>query len=259
MPFWPRLRSRNDRDAESLEQRIRAMEAALKRSGERVWTDFERRAMAAIAVVMLTGGFTCGIYREPIKQSFFDAARAVRLAKAGSTEPYAAYNNGDYRTALRLARPLAEDEDARAQSLLGLMFYRGHGVSRDYQEAAKWFRLAADQGDVDAQFHLGVMYSEGRGVPEDYNEGARWFQLAADQGDGQAQYNLGVFYFNAQAGRRPDIVSAYMWFNLAAAHFKPSDPRRNTAIRSRELVEKQLTPEQLAEGQRRARERMPAA
>jgi hypothetical protein len=45
-----------------------------------------------------------------------------------------------------------------------------------------------------------------------------------------------------------------MWFKLAAAYFKPSDPRRNMAISSRELVEEQLRPEQLSEAQRRARE-----
>jgi TPR repeat protein len=126
---------------------------------------------------------------------------------------------------------------------------------RDYAEAAKWFRLAADQ--VDAQFYLGVMYSEGLGVPEDYAEGAKWYQLAANQGDPQAQYNLGVFYSKAQLGGRPDYLSSYMWFNIAAAHFKPSDPRRNTAINSRELVAQFLTAEQLAQAQRRAREWTP--
>jgi uncharacterized protein len=259
MSFLPPWRSGRDREAEALRQRVRALEAALKRSQDDAsrWTGLRREVTAVIAVVMLATGFTLGVYREPIKQSFIGVAGAVGLAKPRADEPYAAYHNGDYRTALRLARPLAEDEDARAQSLLGLMLYRGQGVAQDYQEAAKWFRLAADQGDVDAQFYLGVMYTEGLGLPQDYAEGAKWFRLAADQGDAQAQYNLGVFYSKGEAGRQPDFVSAYMWFNLAAAHFKPSDPRRNKAISSRELVEKQLRPEQLAEAQRRAREWTP--
>jgi TPR repeat protein len=258
MSFLPRLRFGRDREAEVLRQRVRALEAALKRSSERPnqWT-LKREVAAAIAVVILAAGFTLGVYRDPIKQSVVGVARVVGIAKERA-DPYASYNNGDYRTALRLARVLADENDARAQSLMGLMFYRGQGVSRDYTEAAKWFRLAADQGDVDAQFYLGVMYSDGLGVPEDYAEGARWYRLAADQGEPQAQYNLGVYYSKAQLGGRPDFVSAYMWFNLAAAHFKPSDPRRNTAINSRELVEKQMTAEQLAEAQKRAREWTPA-
>jgi uncharacterized protein len=260
MWFLPRSRSRRERETEVLRQRALALEAALRHSQESagVLTQFTRRVRAAIAVVMVALGFTIAVYREPIKQSFVGVARAVGLAKPGAEEPYAAYHNGDYRLALRLVVPLAEDGDARAQSLLGLMSYRGQGTSQDYEAAAKWFRLSADQGDIDAQFYLGVMYSEGRGVPQDYAEGARWYRLAADQGEAQAQYNLGIYYANGQAGMRPDFVSAYMWFNLAAVHFKQSDPRRNRAISSRELMGKQLTEGQLAEAQRRAREWTPA-
>jgi uncharacterized protein len=256
MSFLPRLRFGKDRETEALRQRVHALHAELKLSTERAGpgTKFTPTVTSAIAVLMLALGFALGVYREPIKQSFIGMARAVGLARA--VEPYAAYHNGDYATALRLAR--GYEDDPRAQSLLGLMSYRGQGVPRDYREAAKWFRLAADQGDVDAQFHLGVMYSEGQGVPQNHVEGAKWYRLAADQGDAQAQYNLGVFHTNGQAGREPDFVSAYMWFNLAASQFAASDPRRSTAINSRDLVAQRLTPDQLVEGQRRARERTPA-
>jgi uncharacterized protein len=259
MWFLPRSRSGREREAEVLRQRVQALEAALRHSQENAHqrTQFTRRVRAAIGMVMVAVGFTIAVYREPIKQSFVGMARAVGLAKPGAEEPYAAYHNGDYRSALRLAVPLAEDGDARAQSLLGLMFYRGQGRAQDYEAAAKWFRLAADHGDMDAQFYLGLIYTEGRGVPQDYAEAARWYRLAADQGEPQAQYNLGAYYANGQAGRRPDFVNAYMWFNLAAVHFKQSDPRRNRAINSRELMAKQLTEEQLAEAQRRAREWTP--
>jgi TPR repeat protein len=212
----------------------------------------------AIGIVGLALGFMLAAYREPIKQSFVGVARAVGLAKPGADEPYAAYHNGDYQSAMRLAVPIAKDGDASAQSLLGLMLYLGQGTSQDYASAANWFRLAAEQGDIDAQFYLGVMYTEGKGVPRDYAEGARWYRLAADQGEPQAQYNLGVHYANGMAAGRPDYVMAYMWFNLAAAHFKQSDPRRTRAITSRELMAKQLSEEQLVEAQRLAREWAPA-
>jgi TPR repeat protein len=261
MSFLPRLRFGRDPETESLERRVSALQTALKRSSEVAgrWTGFRRAVTAAIAVIMLTLGFALGVYREPIKQSITGLARAVGLARptARADEPYPAYHNGDYATALRLASVLAQDEgDARAQSLLGLMYYRGQGVPQDYTDAAKWFRRAADQGDVDAQFYLGVMFSEGQGLPQDYPEGAKWFRLAADQGDAQAQYNLGVFYATGQAGR-PDNVSAYMWFNLAAAHFAASDPRRSTAIGGRDLVANRMTNDQIAEAQKRAREWRP--
>ena len=38
----------------------------------------------------------------------------------------------------------------------------------DYATALKEFRLLAEQGDADAQFNLGVMYEDGQGVTQDY-------------------------------------------------------------------------------------------
>ncbi len=40
----------------------------------------------------------------------------------------------------------------------------------DYATALREFRPLAEQGDVDAQFNLGLMYSKGQGVPQDYAE-----------------------------------------------------------------------------------------
>ena len=62
----------------------------------------------------------------------------------------AAYANGDYATALRLLRPLANQGDASAQFYLGAMYDTGQGVPQDYPEAVKWYRKAAEQGDAKA-------------------------------------------------------------------------------------------------------------
>jgi TPR repeat protein len=75
-----------------------------------------------------------------------------------------AYKKGDYSTALKELRPLAEHGDAQAQGVLGRMYDFGHGVPQDYKEAVKWYRLAADQGLATAQNHLGWMYR--KPVPE---------------------------------------------------------------------------------------------
>ena len=48
-----------------------------------------------------------------------------------------AYKRGDYDTALKEWRPLAEQGDAVAQNNLGGMYHNSQGVSKDYQEAAK--------------------------------------------------------------------------------------------------------------------------
>ena len=50
-----------------------------------------------------------------------------------------------------------------------------------------------------------------------------------------------------------DVVEAYKWFNLAAAQ------GNTNAVNNREVVRRQLTPEQINEGQNRALKFKPAA
>ena len=97
-----------------------------------------------------------------------------------------AANNGDYSTALRLYRQLAERGDARAQNKVGVMI-----ADSNPKEAVKWYKLAAAQGYAEAEFRLGLMYEEGNGVPRDKDEAAKWYKLAAEHGYLEAQYKLG--------------------------------------------------------------------
>ncbi len=57
----------------------------------------------------------------------------------------------------------------------------------DYDTALKEFRPLAEQGHTEAQWSLGVMYERGRGVPKDYVQAYRWYTLAASQGDDLAE------------------------------------------------------------------------
>ncbi len=121
-----------------------------------------KRILAGVVLsLMLTGGAAAGPFEDGL----------------------AAYNRGDYATALRLWRPLAEGGIATTQYNLGVMYAKGQGVRQDDAEAVKWYRLAAKQGHARAQYNLGVMYNEGRGVPQDYAEAVKWYRLAAKQGN----------------------------------------------------------------------------
>jgi TPR repeat protein len=51
---------------------------------------------------------------------------------------WAAAQRGNYATALREWRPLAEQGDAGAQYNLGVMYENGQGVPQDHAEAVKW-------------------------------------------------------------------------------------------------------------------------
>jgi TPR repeat protein len=94
-----------------------------------------------------------------------------------------AYKKGDYVTAAKEWRSLAEDGDAASQYNLGLLYVDGHGVPQDYSEAAKWFRRAAEQGYTLAQHNLGAMYGSGQGVRRDYVEAYKWLNICSAKGN----------------------------------------------------------------------------
>jgi TPR repeat protein len=148
-------------------------------------------------------------------------------------------------------RGLAEQGDAAAQYKLGVRYDRGQGVSQDYQEALHWYRLAAAQGHSAAQYNLCMMSDVGQGLPQDYLEALRWCRLAADQGQGRAMYNLGLHYQKGQ-GVLPDVIQAHKWYNLAAA------AGYEQGAKMRDRLAKDMTPAQVAEAHRLAREWKPA-
>jgi len=183
---------------------------------------------------------------------------AVAMLEAANAGPFdvalAAAEQGDYVTALRLWRSLAEQGDADAQYNLGVMYGNGDGVPRDYAEAMKWHRKAADQGNGNAQFNLGFMYDLGRGMPQSYIDAAKWYSLAANQGVAIAQFKLGVMYHHGQ-GVPQDYVRAHMWFSLAALQFPASEmENRDEAVKARDFVASKMTSAEIAEAQKLARE-----
>ena len=72
-------------------------------------------------------------------------------------------------------------------------------------------------------------------------------RLAAAQGNAGAQSNLGTMYGKGQ-GVPMDDVRAHMWFNLAAVKGDA------IAVKNRDIIAKRLTPQQMAEAQKLARE-----
>ena len=62
-----------------------------------------------------------------------------------------------------------------------------------------------------------------------------------------AQSNLGLMYAQGQ-GVPMDTVRAHMWFNLAAAMGNAD------ALKNRDIAARKMTPDQMAEAQKMARE-----
>lgn len=169
----------------------------------------------------------------------------------------AAHERGDYATAFRLMKPLAENGDVKAQHNLGVMYDYGRGRPQDSTNALKWYRSAAEHGFPESQHNLGHMYYQGQGVPQNYAEAAKWYRRAADQGMADSQVNLGIMYYHGQGVSR-DYVLAHMWLSLAASQY-PESVRENLnkAIHFKEIVNSLMTPAQIAEAQRLAKEWKP--
>ena len=169
------------------------------------------------------GGFT---------PAMFNLGRLLKLGKGVAKDELAANKWFDLA---------AEKGDAMAQNLLGL-----HSAGRgDFAIAIKWFHKAAAQGFPQAQVELGELFASGSGVKQNYEESARWLRKAANQGDATAQGRMAYFCYMGH-GVAQDYVEACKWFNLLAAKGDT-----NAAL-VRNNLNKRMTPDQVAEGQRRA-------
>jgi uncharacterized protein len=94
-------------------------------------------------------------------------------------------------------------------------------------------------------------------VAQDYNEAVKWYRKAAEQGNAPAQSNLGFMYENGH-GVAQDFVQALMWLTLSVAGFPASEiESHDKAVSDRDLVASKMTPAQIAEAWRLAREWKP--
>jgi TPR repeat protein len=189
-----------------------------------------------------------------------EAAKWYRKA-AEQNEPWAQYNLGaryafgqgvpkDDAEAVKWYRKAVEQNVPVAETALGFCYQQGQGVKKDDAEAVKWYRKAAEQNDPAAQTYLGVCYLAGAGLPKNYEEAVKWFRKAAEQNAPGAQSNLAVCYLYGR-GVPKDYVEAYRWWLIAAAQ----DSTNGAGITQESVagMEMMMTREQIAEGQRLAR------
>jgi TPR repeat protein len=120
----------------------------------------------------------------------------------------------------------------------------------DYATALREWQPLAEQRDAEAQDFLGTLYFKGWGVSQDYVKARQWWEKAAAQGSASAQNDLGLLYANGLGGPQ-DLVQAHMWYSLAAGN------GYQIATEYRNDLAKQMTPAQITEAQKRAREWKP--
>jgi hypothetical protein len=181
------------------------------------------------------------------------AVSTVPAAPApGLDAAIAAYRKKDFMTAMRIAGPLAQNGDADAQLLAGLIFLNGAapGQEKNSQPVAMmWFYKSSRQKNAEAQAIYADQLSTGGApsstvvteiqaagatdsaagkrldaelylngayadiVPKDPEEGEKRMLEAARGGDPKAAFELAQF-----ENRKPDLVEAYFWAFVAARH-----------------------------------------
>jgi hypothetical protein len=191
-----------------------------------------------------------------------------------------------------IARSFAEQGDAKAEFALGGMYLRGEGVTRDYGQSLAWFLRAAEQGDRDAMFVVAAMYAKGIGLKPDNDQALEWYRKAAEKGHRGAQATLGLRYLLGDGVARDETVAArwtyraasqgipeaqlllakmlsegrgttknnvaaYSWATIATSRL--GDKKlRDSASQFRQQIGSALTPDQIAQAEKTAKDWGPA-
>ena len=141
---------------------------------------------------------------------------AVVMAGAAVAGPFedglAACQRGDYATALKLFRPLAEQGYAVGpvpNSRLHCTHFGPGRVAQDYAEAAKWYRLLPSRA-CRRPAYLGIMYERARRAAG-LRQGGEVVPARRRAGQCHRPVDLGIMYANGH-GVPQDYVLAHMWF-----------------------------------------------
>ena len=133
-------------------------------------------------------------------------------------------------------------------NLGGALRSEGGASRRIYpRKPSTWYGKAVEQGSAVGAFNLGELFRQGRGVDVDMAKAASLYRMAAERGFVKAQVNLGSLYTLGQ-GVEADIQQSYFWYEVAA---RTGD---QYALRARDRVEEELTPEQIAAVRKVARQ-----
>src|SRR6202453_2791084 len=101
--------------------------------------------------------------RIALTASLVLAALTVTAVAGPVEDGNAAYQRGDYQTAVKVLQPLVDQGNADAQDILAIMYYVGQGVPQNRAEAIRLYRLPAQKGNHHPQDPLRLAQQKGRG------------------------------------------------------------------------------------------------
>jgi hypothetical protein len=148
----------------------------------------------------------------------------------------AAIENKEFKKAQELLTPLAINNNAEAQTLLGALYINGQGVEKDETKGLSLIMKAATQGygparqralnlhvdlakqgDATAMYNVGYMCLHGWGGEQDANECLEWLETSAKLGHTRSAKVLSSIYTKGSFGITPDKEEASYWRNMVEA------------------------------------------
>lgn len=179
-----------------------------------------------------------GQVRRLGNMSYLSPRRATRTTTADCRirgGEYVDYDRADYRSALKVWLPLAEQGDPEAQNYVGEIFEKGLGQEPDFQSARQWYERAANQNYSRAQVNLGYLYEKGLGVPSNVTVALNWYRKASGITDD-------ALVLNSQAQKALQESERKLNAQLASARVQSQFLEQQIAT----LQEKSIEQEQLA-------------
>ena len=127
-------------------------------------------------------------------------------------EIYALMERGDFPSAVRKLVSLADAGDAKAEYLLGYMYYTGKGVEASHDIAVGFLEASAKKGFVPAIKLLGgIKVKKPKYTPEEIAE----IKTAADKGDVKASYSYAMLLMRGESVAK-NKLTAIDYFEKAA-------------------------------------------
>ncbi len=109
----------------------------------------------------------------------------------------------------------------------------------DSSAAAAWLWKATAKGNPDAPVRLADMYVKGDGVPRSCEQALVLLKTAATKENVRARSHLASMYSSGTCVPR-NRVEAYRWLSSALT----ADPSSHSAQQNRDLIWRQMTPEE---------------
>lgn len=148
------------------------------------------RYQTILAVALLAGAFSVAPGKNGYAQSPSPPKDTAKRSEGelAFRQGLDAYFAQDYWQAYQLWLPPARAGNAKAQSSIGHLYYKGLGRPQSDDKSYPWYGMAAAQGEPTAQYRLGLLYLRGKAVARNPFDAYMWCTLAMEGGFPEAFY-----------------------------------------------------------------------